>query len=217
MPQESSASTTPRSSGTGSEPAPDLPRAENAAAAPCRLRRSRYPHACLRSHAFHAFIADMERWDVPVTLLHNWPFLKRPNGSRRSSPMSSTTRASSSTTAPANPNASCARPCRSENSRSSFLTDAFGLWGLYDSAPISSAAPSSAFSMAGSPTAIATPLAPMKREARRPRNTRRIYPGVRLEHADPRRPLCAERELLLFVDVQTSPLNATAPSSRTWP
>jgi uncharacterized protein len=32
-------------------------------------------HACDPTH-FTPFIADMEKWDVPITLLHNWPFLK---------------------------------------------------------------------------------------------------------------------------------------------
>jgi len=34
-----------------------------------------YMHACDPTH-FTDFIADMERWEVPITLLHNWPFLK---------------------------------------------------------------------------------------------------------------------------------------------
>jgi uncharacterized protein len=32
-------------------------------------------HACDPTH-FTEFIAAMEMWDVPITLLHNWPFLK---------------------------------------------------------------------------------------------------------------------------------------------
>lgn len=32
-------------------------------------------HACDPTH-FTAFIAEMEKWSVPITLLHNWPFLK---------------------------------------------------------------------------------------------------------------------------------------------
>lgn len=32
-------------------------------------------HACDPTH-FTDFIAAMEKWDVPITLLHNWPFLK---------------------------------------------------------------------------------------------------------------------------------------------
>jgi uncharacterized protein len=34
-----------------------------------------YMHACDPTH-FTDFIAAMEKWEVPVTLLHNWPFLK---------------------------------------------------------------------------------------------------------------------------------------------
>jgi uncharacterized protein len=34
-----------------------------------------YMHACDPTH-FTDFIAAMEKWDVPITLLHNWPFLK---------------------------------------------------------------------------------------------------------------------------------------------
>jgi len=34
-----------------------------------------YMHACDPTH-FTDFIAAMEKWDVAVTLLHNWPFLK---------------------------------------------------------------------------------------------------------------------------------------------
>jgi hypothetical protein len=34
-----------------------------------------YMHACDPTH-FTDFIAEMEKWDVPITLLHNWPFLK---------------------------------------------------------------------------------------------------------------------------------------------
>ena len=34
-----------------------------------------YMHACDPTH-FTDFIAAMESWDVPITLLHNWPFLK---------------------------------------------------------------------------------------------------------------------------------------------
>jgi predicted TIM-barrel fold metal-dependent hydrolase len=34
-----------------------------------------YMHACDPTH-FTDFIAAMEKWSVPVTLLHNWPFLK---------------------------------------------------------------------------------------------------------------------------------------------
>jgi uncharacterized protein len=34
-----------------------------------------YMHACDPTH-FTDFIAAMEKWDVAITLLHNWPFLK---------------------------------------------------------------------------------------------------------------------------------------------
>lgn len=34
-----------------------------------------YMHACDPTH-FTDFIAAMDKWDVPITLLHNWPFLK---------------------------------------------------------------------------------------------------------------------------------------------
>jgi uncharacterized protein len=34
-----------------------------------------YMHACDPTH-FTGFIAAMEKWDVAITLLHNWPFLK---------------------------------------------------------------------------------------------------------------------------------------------
>ncbi|MDP9138021.1 MAG: amidohydrolase [Pseudomonadota bacterium] len=34
-----------------------------------------YMHACDPTH-FTDFIADMQRWQVPIALLHNWPFLK---------------------------------------------------------------------------------------------------------------------------------------------
>ncbi|WP_119391201.1 amidohydrolase family protein [Taklimakanibacter lacteus] len=34
-----------------------------------------YMHACDPTH-FTDFIAAMEKWQVPITLLHNWPFLK---------------------------------------------------------------------------------------------------------------------------------------------
>lgn len=34
-----------------------------------------YMHACDPTH-FTDFIAAMEKWDVPITLLHNWPFLQ---------------------------------------------------------------------------------------------------------------------------------------------
>jgi uncharacterized protein len=34
-----------------------------------------YMHACDPTH-FTDFISAMDQWDVPITLLHNWPFLK---------------------------------------------------------------------------------------------------------------------------------------------
>ncbi len=56
-----------------------------------------YMHACDPTH-FTDFIAAMEKWQVPVTLLHCYPFQREAGGCRRSSRTSTTTSAASRTT-----------------------------------------------------------------------------------------------------------------------